>query len=145
MKNFAVVMLLCGAISFSFNQKAHLENIWWNGEKTSKIQIYKGSDNKYYGKIIWLKTPNENGKPRTDIENPDEKLRSRPLMNLIVLKDFKLSTSDPNVLEGGSIYDPNTGKTYCGKITYQVKHLKLRGHICGWSWLGRSTSWDLVE
>jgi uncharacterized protein (DUF2147 family) len=88
---------------------------------------------------------NAENKPRVDIENPDEKLRNHPLMNLVVLKNFKQSADDKNILEGGTIYDPNTGKTYCGKITFQGKTLKLRGHICGWSWLGKSTNWTLAE
>lgn len=126
-------------------QLQHAENIWYNGEKTSKIQIFKTGNNTYSGKIVWLKDPTDNGKPKTDKENPKQEMKNVPLLNLVILKGFKPSADEPDVLEGGTIYDPKSGKTYCGKITVSRNALKLRGHICGWSWLGRSTTWELAE
>ena len=139
-----VAMFSCSAVLYA--QTYAINRVWYNFEKSSKIQIYKGSDEAYHGKIVWLRDPHDqNGKPRTDVHNPNENQRTAKLMNLVILKNFKQSSGDPNTFEGGTIYDPKTGKTYCGKITVAAKQLKLRGHICGWSWLGRSTTFDLAE
>ncbi|HSK11577.1 MAG TPA: hypothetical protein VK907_00100, partial [Phnomibacter sp.] len=66
MRSFILVcsVILSGTL---FAQKDPIERIWYNQEKTSKIQVYKANDGKYYGKIVWLETPNDpSGKPRTD-------------------------------------------------------------------------------
>ena len=55
-------------------QKDKIEHVWYNEEKTSKIQIYKGADGIFYGKIVWLIRPLDiDGKPKLDKFNPDEK------------------------------------------------------------------------
>ncbi len=115
--------------------------IWYNGEKTSKLQIYK-EGNKFFAKIVWLKTPNDSltGKPRTDNLNPDLSLRKTLLMGLVVLKNFEFDGS--NEWEGGTIYDPKNGKTYSCYIKFESfpNLLKIRGYI-GVSLLGRTTYW----
>jgi uncharacterized protein (DUF2147 family) len=126
-------------------QKHKIERTWYNAEKTSKIRIFKATDGKYYGKIVWLKTPNDdNGKPRTDNKNPDENKKAKPLMDLIILSGFS-PTEDPDILEGGKVYDPNNGKTYCGKLTLKDNLIDMRGFICSMSLLGRTTQWTLAE
>ena len=128
-----------------YGQKHPIERTWYNAEKTSKIKIYKAVDGKYYGKIVWLKTPNDaSGKPRTDAENPNEKLQQKPLMDLLILSGFSL-TADNNVLEGGKVYDPNNGKTYCGKLTLKGNAIDLRGFLCSMSMFGRTSEWTLAE
>ncbi|MFN8285782.1 MAG: DUF2147 domain-containing protein [Chitinophagales bacterium] len=128
-------------------EKNQLEKIWYNQEKTSKIQIYLAKDGSYYGKIVWLKEPNDKdtGKPRTDKENPDKDKRETPLINLLILRQFKQEADNPNVYSGGTIYDPKNGKTYCGKITFKGTTLDLRGYLCSASFLGRTATWTLAE
>ena len=60
------------------------------------------------------------------------------------IKKFKKSAS-VNEYEEGTVYDPNNGKTYCAKLTLNGKELKLHGFICGFTWLGRNTTWTLVD
>lgn len=127
-------------------QKDPVEKIWYNQEKTSKIQVFKATDGMFYGKIIWLADPKDaNGNPRTDIKNPEESRRKTPIMNLLILRAFKKSTDATNQYEGGSVYDPLSGKTYCGKINLSGKELKLKGYICSFSLLGRTSTWTLAE
>ncbi len=127
--------------------KNQLEKIWYNQEKTSKIQIYLAKDGAYYGRIVWLKEPNdaETGKPRVDKENPDESKRSTPLINLVILRQYHPDPNNPNVYTGGTIYDPKNGKTYCGKITFKGNTLDLRGYLCNASIFGRTATWTLAE
>ncbi len=120
---------------------ADIQGIWFNEEKTSKIQIYKQGD-RYYGKIVWVKEVKPN-QPRTDVNNPDEKLRSKPLMGLVILSNFK--QSDDNVWADGKIYDPRNGKTYSCKITkVSDQELALRGYI-GTPMLGRTSKFTRAE
>ena len=50
---------------------------WLNQEGTSHIQIFKATNGsfagKFYGKLVWLKEPMKNGKPKVDDLNPDPK------------------------------------------------------------------------
>ena len=120
---------------------ADIQGIWFNEEKTSKIQIYKQGD-RYYGKIIWVKEVQPN-QPKTDVNNPDEKLRAKPLMGLIILTNFK--QSNDKVWEDGKIYDPRNGKTYSCKITkVSDQELAIRGYI-GTPMLGRTSKFTKAD
>jgi uncharacterized protein (DUF2147 family) len=116
--------------------------LWYNEEKTARIKVYKSDDDRYYGKIVWLKVPEINGKPKTDQNNPDEAKRKDPILGLQILKGLKQDTE--NSYEGGTIYDPKSGRTYSCKATYEGSKLSLRGYI-GFSLIGRTTTWTKVE
>ncbi len=129
-------------LMFSFNVKAEKsEDIlgqWYSENNESLIEIYQ-KNNKFYGKLIWLKEPNRNGKPKMDDKNPDTKLQSRPLLDLVILKDFTFNGSDE--WEDGKIYDPKSGKTYdCFMKLDNKNKLKIRGYI-GISLIGRTSYW----
>ncbi|HWB63269.1 MAG TPA: DUF2147 domain-containing protein [Chitinophagales bacterium] len=143
----AALTLMLAFATKTFAQKDQIEGIWFNGDKTSKIEIYLAKDGHYYGRIYWLKEPNDKdtGKPLLDKENPDENARKTPVQGLMIMRGFAKSTSDPNIYSDGTIYDPKNGKTYCGKITFKGKTLDLRGFICKWSFLGRTETWTLAE
>lgn len=115
--------------------------IWFNEEKTSKLQVYQVGT-KFFAKIVWLKDPLDkaSGKPRVDNLNPDAKLKNTPLLGLVVLKDFAFDGD--NEWKSGTIYDPKNGKTYSCyiKLDDSPNKLKIRGYI-GVSLLGRTTYW----
>jgi hypothetical protein len=52
------------------------------GKEPAKIQIYKATDNKFYGKIIWLQNPTDKNGQRIDINNPDKTKRTIPTIGL---------------------------------------------------------------
>lgn len=110
------------------------------GAEKSQVQIYKDTNGKYYGKIVWLKEPNKNGKPKVDEKNPDAKLQNRAVIGLEILKGFKFSESG-NEWSDGKIYDPSSGKTYSCNINFEsATKLKIRGYI-GVSWIGKTAYW----
>ncbi len=117
--------------------------VWMNEDKDANVEIYKEGD-KYYGKIVWLLNPidEETNKPKLDDENADESLRDRPVMGLLLLKDFVFDGDDE--WEDGEIYDPKNGKTYSCYMEFEdeddMNTLKIRGYI-GISLLGRTTYW----
>ena len=119
---------------------------WSNAEKDAKIEIFHCGE-KYCGKIVWLKTPDypvgsregTPGTPKIDIHNPDPALQSRPIIGLLIVKDFVYGGD--SLWKDGTVYDPKVGKTYHGKMTLKSPHqLDLRGFI-GISLFGRTTSW----
>jgi uncharacterized protein (DUF2147 family) len=113
--------------------------LWKNGEGTGIVQIYK-SGSKYYGRIVWLKEANDkNGKPRTDVNNPDESKRSVPLKGMTNMRGFDFIGK--NVWEGGNIYDPKTGNDYSCEMTLVNENtLEVRGYI-GVSLFGKTDVW----
>jgi uncharacterized protein (DUF2147 family) len=132
---------------FTFAQSQSADDIigkWLNEDQDAHVQIYK-ENGKFYGKIVWLKEPNEpaTGLPKLDDDNEDESLRSRPVMGLIMLKDF-IYDGDGE-WEDGTIYDPKNGKTYDCYMNFDDDGvLKIRGYI-GISWIGRNTYWTRVK
>jgi hypothetical protein len=56
-------------------QEEKVKGIYYNTEKTSKIKIFKATNGKYYGKIVWMEEPE-----KLDEENPDESKRNQPIM-----------------------------------------------------------------
>lgn len=90
-------------------------------------------------KIVTL-SPGEH--PHTDVHNPDEKLRGRPLCGLRIGQGF--TQTDAQHAQGGHIYDPKSGRTYSGSMTAEGNTLKLRGYV-GIKLLGRTENWTRLE
>lgn len=134
-----VIVLLMQVSTFAQDP---IEGLWYNEEKTAKIKIYKAKNDKFYGKIDWLKEPVKDGKTRTDEKNPDKDKRNDPLLGLVVLKGFEKSGKDE--YEDGTIYDPKNGKTYSCIITRKGNELDVRGYV-GFSWIGRTAVWTRVS
>jgi uncharacterized protein (DUF2147 family) len=120
--------------------------LWSTAGNNSRVEIFKCGNN-YCGKLAELKNPNYPaddkggmaGQPKVDRLNPDPNLKTRPLLGLRMLEGFGYSGG--NVWKGGTIYDPDNGKTYKCKMTLtDPKRLEVRGFI-GISWLGRTVIW----
>jgi len=144
-KKTGLTLLLLAVLSFTVvaQQKADaVLGLWSNPSGNDHILIYK-KGNKYFGKLDWIKVPNdENGKPKTDKKNPNDALKSRPMLGLELLKDFVFDGDDMYV--DGNIYDPQNGKTYSCKMTLDDTKLKIRGYI-GISLIGRTEVWTRVK
>jgi uncharacterized protein (DUF2147 family) len=144
LKKIGITLLVAMTFSFAASaQKADaILGSWLNPNGEDHILIYK-KGSKYFGKLDWIKHPNdEDGKPKTDKNNPDKAMQSRPDLGLELLKDFTFDGDD--VYEDGTIYDPKNGKTYSCKMTLQGNNLKIRGYI-GISLFGRTEVWTRVK
>lgn len=115
--------------------------VWLSENKDGKIEVYK-SGSKYFGKLIWGKKMYEadGTTSRKDVENKNEKLRSRNLKDLVMLTNF---TYDDNAWDGGEIYDPYSGKTYSCTLKLKEGKLNIRGYV-GVSLFGRTSVWERV-
>jgi uncharacterized protein (DUF2147 family) len=135
-------LLLAGVAGVRGQVKADdITGVWLtHGDKPAKVQIYK-SGGQYFGKIVYLQFPTENGKPMVDKKNPDAGKQDRPLLGLVILTGFQFDTDEWN---GGDVYDPEKGKTYSCTISLKdANTLKVRGYI-GISLLGRTEIWTRV-
>lgn len=116
---------------------------WMTSSGKGHVEIYK-QGGKYYGKIAWLKEPNnEQGTPKVDKNNPDAKLRNQPILGLVNLRDF--TYAGDNEWEDGKVYDPEKGKDYsCQMTLIDPNTLEVRGYI-GISLIGRTDTWTRVK
>lgn len=142
LKKFLILLLFSASTQLVIAQsKDDILGKWLNSSGEGQIEIFKKGD-KYFGKLIWIKEPNENGKPKTDVKNPNASLRSKPILGLEIVKDFVYE--DKEYIDG-KVYDPKTGKTYSGKMTLEgANKLNMRGFI-GISLIGRTEAWKRVK
>jgi len=143
MKKQLLLMAVAMFISLPIWAQADaLLGIWLTEEKNSQVEITKTSSGQYVGRIVWLNEPlNEDGKPKTDKENPNASQRNQRLLGLQILKGFSY---DANKKEwtGGTIYDPDNGKTYSAFMKLDGSNtMVLRGYVMGMRMLGRNSSW----
>ena len=127
-----------------------IQGVWQTEKKedenrTAHVQISNCEDNteQLCGKIIALEEPldPETGKPKLDKKNPDETLRSRPIMGVLMLKGF--NKEDANTYTGGTIYSPRTGKTYESKIRLTKEGiLEVTGYVFFFS---KTQTWTRVK
>ncbi len=128
---------------------AHADTIlgFWNTEnRKTQFEIYKcGAE--YCGKISYMSEPNYPstekqglaGLPKRDFDNPDPLLRGRPMLGMPLLEGFHYVGD--NTWEGGTIYNPEDGKTYSCKLWLDGENrLNVRGYI-GFSLLGKTVTW----
>jgi uncharacterized protein (DUF2147 family) len=116
---------------------------WTNSDKVMRVKIEKIGSH-YFGKLVWLEKPNEpDGSPKLDKHNPDPTLRKVPFIGLRVMKDMKYRGD--GVWSGGTLYDPEKGKTYGCKITLSsINVANIRGYI-GVSLLGKTEKFSRVN
>lgn len=150
MKSTRVVLLLLSMVvalvSFTAGDDPDAVVGTWlsGGPRKGQIQIYKQGGT-FFGKLTHLAEPNDpvTGKPKTDIKNPDVSKRTRPLLNLPLMYNFKYDGG--NVWSDGKIYDPESGKEYNCKMTLKNSStLEVRGYL-GISLLGRTQTWTRIK
>lgn len=141
-KLIAIITVFFGTATMaSASNSDDIVGIWLSASGEGKIQIYKEGD-RYFGKLYWMKEPNgPKGNPKLDNNNPDPTLRNKPLLGLVILKNFRYNDGE---WSGGLIYDPKNGKEYKSYIKLKdPQTLSLRGYI-GISLLGRTELWKRV-
>jgi uncharacterized protein (DUF2147 family) len=118
--------------------------LWNIPDNEAQFEIYLcGAE--YCGKISYLQEPEYPqddermpGRPKIDRQNPDPRLRSRPLLGLALMEGFHYEGSNT---WRGRIYNPEDGRTYKCKLSLDGKNrLNVRGYL-GISLLGRTQNW----
>jgi len=91
MKTKIILSLLFLVLGFNQILKAQKENeivgLWLSEPRDAKIQIFKSSNNKYYGKLIWgARMYEKDGKTSRLAKN------GKPFKDLLMLQEFILMT-----------------------------------------------------
>lgn len=89
-----------------------IAGVWWTAKHDGKIAIEIDDTGVIGGRLIAVAPEKAQA---VDANNPDTKLRFRPLIGLPVLQGFT-PNADVGALTGGTIYEPSTGKTYYGSL-----------------------------
>ncbi len=84
-------------------------------------------------------TAGKPGTPRRDDNNPEPEMRSRLLIGLELLEDYRWTGRRWE----GKIYDPGSGNTYSSRMELDGNRLRMRGYI-GMPMLGRTRHFDPV-
>lgn len=141
MRKLLLTLGFCLMAIFVFAQDADdIVGVWEPGHGKARVKI-DNIDGKYYGRIVWLKEPNdpETGEAKTDVNNPDKSMANVPLRGYRILKDFEYKGKGE--WAEGTIYDPETGNTYSSVITWKDENtLDIRGYV-GVKTFGRSDTW----
>jgi uncharacterized protein (DUF2147 family) len=99
---------------------------WTIGSGKGQIEVFKKA-NMYYGKIVQVNIPaDKTGQSLKDKRNLIPALRKRALLGLVVLRNC---TFNSGLYEGGTIYDPTSGKTYSCQLRLVGEYLKVQGYI----------------
>lgn len=106
----------------------------WTDPTGSTIQVERCSG----GVCARLVGISKQAPTQVDGHNPNSALRTRALCGLQIGSNFHLR--DASHADGGTLYDPKSGKTYSGSMTSQGNKLKLRGYV-GIKMFGRSEIW----
>jgi hypothetical protein len=145
---FIAIAAFIGTILSSFvyqdTQADRLIGVWEPSNGRARVKVEKIGA-KYYGKIVWLKEPNDpvTKQPKMDKNNPDPNLQNIPLKGFRMLKDFVYAGKEE--WNEGTIYDPLNGSTYSSTIKMTDNNtLEIRGYI-GVSALGRTDIWKRLQ
>jgi uncharacterized protein (DUF2147 family) len=139
-KTFTVILLLGALAASEAGEIPPIEGTWLSGDGDGWIEIAINGD-ALSGTIKG--SPNaDDDRPDRDEKNPDPQYRDRPLSGLELFAGF--SYDGDGRWSGGTIYDPNSGKTYRCIITWvDDDTLKVRGYV-GVPMLGRTETWTRV-
>jgi uncharacterized protein (DUF2147 family) len=97
------------------------------GYKKSIVELYK-KEGVLYGKVVYIYKRGKDG-PNSKCTECSGKLYNQPILGMLIAKQLKWNGSE---WEGGTILDPDNGKTYtCSMWLNESNHDKLnvRGYI----------------
>lgn len=102
-------------------------------DKKAVIEIYE-LDNQYFAKIVESYVSEENA----ICETCKGSKKGQPIIGLVIIENLKKDNDEYN---GGTILDPENGKTYkCYLELVNENKLKVRGYL-GVSLFGRTQYW----
>ncbi len=108
----AIAMLFTVLATMSCKAEGIVDE-WATQGYSARVRIAPclADSNLFCGTITWLWDPtDDSGAPMIDRNNPSRELQQRPLIGLNLLHNFR--AVDATHWADGSIYDPESGRTY---------------------------------
>ena len=125
---------------------ASIEGYWKSiddrtGEQQSIVEIRKGADGRYHGKIAY-RYPVPGGAALINCTKCPPPYTNQPILGLEIFSGFKEDPDKRNAYVDGKVLEPKSGKIHKGKANLSAdgKRLRLRGYM-GVSALGRTVVW----
>jgi uncharacterized protein (DUF2147 family) len=142
MKILPVVTLAAALAAGSFGIAFAADPIGnWNTDDGQAVVRIANCGGALCGTIVSLKEANdpETGRPKTDKNNADASLRSRPMIGVLIVLGMKPSGTANKW--SGQVYNAKDGKTYSGNLTLQdANTIKLEGCVLG-GLICQATTW----
>ena len=120
-KKILCALLVAGTPgSAAFAEAQEIAGTYVNESGRTKVRISECSVG-VCGTIVWM------NKPVNDVNNPDESKRNRSVVGIqaVTLKQTGSGTY------AGTLYDPESGKTYSGKAKVAGNAVELSGCVMG--------------
>lgn len=135
------LILLASSTQIAMAQPVHSAlGIWADEDGKSNIEIAR-CGGFLCGRVVWLKEPlNENGQPKTDVNNPNASQRSRPLLGMTIISNVQL---DNDSQLKGLVYNAEDGKVYDLYLKPQRTTMEVEG--CFAVFLCGSQTWTRVR
>lgn len=106
---------------------ADILGVWTTDDGNSAVEIQRCGDARC-GRSVRLKQPlDDQGAPMRDANNPDLGSRHLPLCGAEVIHGVIRQSDDS--WDGGSIYDPEDGKSYKVMLRADGTSLEVRGYL----------------
>jgi uncharacterized protein (DUF2147 family) len=117
-------------------QPAGVSGVWTTEHGDAKIRI-AACGRALCGTIVWLAQPvDSNGRPKADVNNPDEAARGRPLIGLTILTGLTASGE----IWRGVIYNSDDGRDYDVSVRLlDSRHAAIKGCVLGGLFCGGET------
>ncbi len=138
MKNLYLLLIFFSHITFGQSIAGQWETYDdKTKEKKAVVEIYE-VDDIYYAKIVKSYISEKDAV----CENCKGKRKGTPIIGLVIIENIK---KDGDEFKGGTILDPENGKTYKCKLKLgDDGKLKVRGYL-GFSLIGRTQYWTRKE
>ena len=135
----ALIGLAALTLSPALARAQDVTGVWLTDDGEAAVEIQPCGDSRC-GRIVWLKDPvDSHGQPLRDANNPNASERGRPICGVQILQGVKRQSNDS--WDGGSVYDPDEGKTYTVMLKRDGEaRLLVTGYI-GMKAFGETVVW----
>lgn len=134
-------LMACTVLALAAPALADPIGTWLTESGNSRVKI-ENCGGALCGNVVWLKEPNEAGKPKLDKNNADATKRSRPMIGVPIVLSMK--PNGPGKWSG-EVYNAGDGKTYSGSITERdANEIRLEGCVLG-GIICKAQTWTRVK
>ena len=141
----AAVLLTFGCLTTALSTHAaepgdssEVEGLWATGG--SLVEVSRNGETLQMIIVALEEQFDEHGEPLLDVNNPDEALRTQPILGMDLLAGYVYKSKRWQ----GKIYDPESGNVYSSRMKKKDGLLEMRGYI-GTPLLGKTKKFKPIS